>query len=152
MMLSSHYFIGVTGSNGKTTTVTLITQMLSARYQVIACGNIGYSVCRAVVEHPTADILVVELSSFQLERSTINPHISVLLNVHPCHQNHHESYRDYLDSKSRITLNQSENHVVVYNYSDKLIKRFIQNTAAKDFFFNRLLFNTLLYRPRIYLF
>lgn len=136
MMLSSHYFICVTGSNGKTTTVTLITQILSTKYKVIACGNIGYSVCSAIVEHPEADIFVVELSSFQLEKSLIDPQISVLLNVHPCHLDHHSSYRSYLESKAQITQNQSANHIVIYNYTDRQIKRLIRDSPAKKITFS----------------
>lgn len=136
MMFSDRYFICVTGSNGKTTTVSLIESMLSQRYNVVACGNIGYSVCRAVVECKNAEIFVVECSSFQLERSQIDPHISVLLNASPCHLDHHSSFRDYLESKRNITLNQSSNHILVYNYNDRQIKRLTRESNAKKITFS----------------
>ncbi len=56
-LLRKKFYIGVTGSNGKTTTVSLIKHILSVKYKTIACGNIGYSLCRALVEHKDAEII-----------------------------------------------------------------------------------------------
>ncbi len=131
MLLCSKYFICVTGSNGKTTTVTLISEILSKEYSVVTCGNIGYSVCRALAEHENADIFVVELSSFQLERSHIDPNISVILPVRPCHLDHHQDYQDYLESKSRITIHQSASHLFIYPYDDPNVKRWLSSSSAK---------------------
>lgn len=136
MMLCPKYYICVTGSNGKTTTVTLISQILSTTYSVVTCGNIGYSVCKALTEHEQEQIFVVELSSFQLENATIDPNISVILNAKPCHLDHHSNYQEYLKSKSNITINQSQQHIVVYPYHDNVVKKMIRNSCAKKIAFS----------------
>ncbi|MDE7161135.1 MAG: UDP-N-acetylmuramoyl-L-alanine--D-glutamate ligase, partial [Anaeroplasmataceae bacterium] len=136
-MLRKKFYIGVTGSNGKTTTVSLIAHILSAKFDVVACGNIGYSVCRALVEHPNADIFVVELSSFQLESAQIDLNISVLLNAHPCHLDHHGEYKRYLESKSNICKNQSASHYCVYHLDDPMIRDMVKLTGAKRISFSR---------------
>ncbi len=136
MELRKKFYIGVTGSNGKTTTVSLITKILSAKYKAIACGNIGYSVCKALAEHEDADIFVVELSSFQLEAAKIDLNISLILNVHPCHLDHHQSFRNYVEAKANIFLNQSSNHYMVYNYTDPIIKELVSEALAKKITFS----------------
>ena len=136
-LLRKKFYIGVTGSNGKTTTVSMIAHILSARYDVVACGNIGYSVCRALVEHPTADIFVVELSSFQLEYAKIDLNISVLLNAHPCHLDHHQDYQGYLESKANICKNQSSSHYCVCHLDDPMVRDIVRNTSAKLISFSK---------------
>lgn len=121
-LLRKKIYIGVSASNGKTTTTSLITHILSRKYKAISCGNIGYSVCRALVEHKDKDIFVVELSSFQLESSDIDLDLAILLNIHPCHLDHHLSYKNYIDSKSNICLNQSSKHYFIYNLDDPVIR------------------------------
>lgn len=136
-MLRKKFYIGVTGSNGKTTTVSLITHILSAKYDVVACGNIGYGVCRALVEHPNTDIFVVECSSFQLEPSKIDFNISVLLNVHPCHLDHHNSYKDYIESKAKLCRYQSSNHYTIYHFDDPIVREVVKSIDAEKFSFSR---------------
>lgn len=136
MILRKKFYIGVTGSNGKTTTVSLISHILNQKYKVITCGNIGYSVCRALVENEDVDIFVVELSSFQLENAHIDLNISAILNINPCHQDHHKNFKDYINSKANICLNQSSRHSVVYNYDDKQIRTFIKDSEANKIAFS----------------
>ena len=148
MKLRKKYYILVTGSNGKTTTVSLINHMLNEKLKTVLCGNIGYSFCRALVEHPNAEIFIVEASSFQLENSNISPNISVLLNVNPCHLDHHSSFKEYVLSKERITINQNKDSFFIYNLSDvycknistksksKLIGFSIESILGKCFVFN----------------
>jgi len=136
MKLRKKFYIGVTGSNGKTTTVSLINKILSAKYKTVACGNIGYSVCKALVEHEDAEIFVVELSSFQLEAAKIDLNISLILNVHPCHLDHHSSFRKYAEAKANIFLNQSPNHYVVYNYTDPIVKELVSKSLARKITFS----------------
>lgn len=136
-LLRKKFYIGVTGSNGKTTTVSLITHILSAKYKVVACGNIGYSVCRALVEHKEAEIFVVELSSFQLETSELDFNISVLLNVHPCHLDHHASYKDYIDSKANLCKYQIPSHFCVYHLDDPILREIVKDSSAEKISFSR---------------
>lgn len=136
-LLRKKIYIGITGSNGKTTTTSLITHILKSRYRVVSCGNIGYSLCRALVENKDAEIFVVELSSFQLECSDIDFDISVLLNVHPCHLDHHSSYKNYIDSKSNICINQSSRHYFVYHLDDPIVREISKNTSAQSISFSK---------------
>mgnify|MGYP003304441653 CR=1 FL=1 len=123
MRLRNKYYIVVSGSNGKTTTVNIIYHVLKNIEKVVLCGNIGYSFCRALVENKEAKTFIIEASSFQLENSIINPNISLLLNINPCHIDHHLTLRNYVDSKQNITINQTENDVFIYNLTDQLIKK-----------------------------
>ncbi|MDE6415121.1 MAG: UDP-N-acetylmuramoyl-L-alanine--D-glutamate ligase [Anaeroplasmataceae bacterium] len=136
-MLRKKFYIGVTGSNGKTTTVSLITHILSAKYDAVSCGNIGYSVCRALVEHPKADIYVVELSSFQLEMSRLDFNISVLLNAHPCHLDHHATYKDYVDSKANLCKYQSPNHYTIYHLDDPILRDIVKSIESERISFSK---------------
>ena len=112
--------IGVTGSNGKTTTTTLIGELLknSGRQSVVA-GNIGSPLVQWAETQPDGSkgptILVVELSSFQLETiDKFRCHIAVLLNLTPDHQDRYREFENYIRAKERIFLNQtSEDHAVL---------------------------------------
>lgn len=130
-LLRKKIYIGISASNGKTTTTSLITHILSSKYKVIGCGNIGYSICRALVEHKEAEIFVVELSSFQLESAELDLDIALLLNIHPCHLDHHLSYKNYIDSKSNICLNQSSNHYFIYNLDDPILRELSKTVSSK---------------------
>ena len=110
---------------------------MSVKYKTIACGNIGYSLCRALVEHKDAEIFVVELSSFQLEASLIDFNISVLLNVHPCHLDHHTSYKEYIDSKANLCKNQSSSHYCVYHMDDPILREMVKSNSAEQISFSR---------------
>lgn len=134
-ILERPYIIGVTGSNGKTSVVSMLGHILSSRYSVVVCGNIGYSVCDAVVDHENADIFIVELSSFQLEAiQTLDCNISVILNISACHLDHHRIMRNYVDAKLNIATKQSFNHYTVYNmdnpYLKDICKSVISNTVG----------------------
>ena len=115
--------IGVTGSNGKTTTVSIINEILTkSELNPILTGNIGYAFSRAVLDDldncPENRIYIIELSSFQLEHiETFKPFISILLNISPDHLDRYGNMDKYLEAKMRITMNHdSENHLL-YNLS-----------------------------------
>ncbi len=131
MKLRKKYYILVSASNGKTTTVSLIHHILKNNTKSVLCGNIGYSFCRALVENPDKDIFIVEASSFQLENSNISSNIAVLLNINPCHLDHHLTFKDYVDSKERITINQDKDSYFIYNLNDIYIKNIAKKTKAK---------------------
>ena len=96
--------IALTGSNGKSTAVKWIAEMLHCAGQTaIVCGNYGYPVCDAVLDHPDADWLVIELSSFQLEIvQSFSPDVAILLNVLPNHLDRHGSMAQYEACKMNL--------------------------------------------------
>ncbi len=134
--LRKKYYIGVTGSNGKTTTVSLIYDILKTKYDVVCCGNIGYSVCQALVDYEECNIFIVECSSFQLELSKVCFDISVLLNVNPCHIDHHKNFDNYIKAKSNICRYLNENCIFIYNIDDDICKLVSNVTLANKYYFS----------------
>lgn len=125
---ASHFFkakvVSVTGTNGKSTTVSLIHHILSENgVKSFLAGNIGTPLI-AEVDRITADsIVVLELSSFQLEEIIqFKSHIALLLNVTPDHLDRYSSLADYFSAKKNIFKNQSENDYMVLNYDDSLLR------------------------------
>jgi UDP-N-acetylmuramoylalanine--D-glutamate ligase len=112
--------IGVTGSNGKTTTTSLIGHILARTgKQVIVAGNIGTPLIAVVDQSNQTTTTVAELSSFQLELiDSFRPDISVLLNLTPDHLDRHASFEEYARAKRRIFENQSEGDCAVMNADD----------------------------------
>jgi UDP-N-acetylmuramoylalanine--D-glutamate ligase len=112
--------IGVTGSNGKTTTTSLIGHILAGSGKPVSvAGNIGTPLIAHVDESKNDSITVAELSSFQLELiDSFRPDISVLLNLTPDHLDRHSSFEDYARAKLRIFANQTERDAVVINADD----------------------------------
>jgi UDP-N-acetylmuramoylalanine--D-glutamate ligase len=114
--------IGITGTNGKTTTTELIAQMLNVCGQrTVACGNIGKPLVEAARESDDLDVLTVEVSSFQLETiRQFHPQISVWLNFAPDHLDRYPSIGEYRAAKLRIFENQTERDTAVVNASENL--------------------------------
>ncbi|WEG11664.1 UDP-N-acetylmuramoyl-L-alanine--D-glutamate ligase [Pullulanibacillus sp. KACC 23026] len=126
--LSEAPFIGITGSNGKTTTTMLIGDMLKmGNKKPIVAGNIG-TVLTEVVQDATADqVLVAELSSFQLlGTKTFHPRIAVFLNLFDAHLDYHGTKEAYGQAKLAISQNQSKEDYLVYNADDEEVTRLIQ--------------------------
>ena len=108
--------IGVTGSDGKTTTTTLTYEILkNAGYKVYLGGNIGIPLFTKLSEIEPDDIIVLELSSFQLMGMEISPEIAGITNITPNHLNIHKDYQEYIDAKKNIFKYQDENGVLVLN-------------------------------------
>ncbi len=125
--------IAVTGSNGKTTTASLIYHILKKSGLSVALGgNIGKSFARLVAENQF-DWYVLELSSFQLDGIKVfKPDIAVLLNVTPDHLDRYDNDFDkYLRSKFRITENQHEQDTFIFNYDDQAIKKYLENNTVE---------------------
>lgn len=112
----------ITGSNGKTTTTTLVGEMLKASgMNPIVAGNIGTPVCDVVAK--PGDVLVLEVSSFQLEgTATFRPHGAALLNFYPAHLDYHGSYEAYQRAKWKLFANQTPDDVAVLNWDQSLIR------------------------------
>lgn len=108
--------IAVTGSDGKTTTTTLISEFLKeAGYRVHIGGNIGKPLLPEIADIKDNDMVVLELSSFQLFTIRKSPHIAVITNLEPNHLNWHKDYKEYIDAKKNIMLHQGENDILVTN-------------------------------------
>ena len=131
--LTDATLIGITGSNGKTTTTMLTYHLLkSAGLNVGLGGNIGKSFAWQVAEN-NFDVYVLELSSFQLDGSfKFNPHIAILTNLSPDHLDRYDyKYENYINSKFRITQNQSENDYFIYDADDETIENWLSNNTIK---------------------
>ncbi len=118
--------IAVTGTNGKSTTVTLLGNLFS-RYGIknIVAGNIGLSFSKALENIGDKEIIILEVSSFQLENILhFHPKISILLNVSHDHIDRYEDFTDYIKTKINITQNQTINDFYIINYDDKYIRKF----------------------------
>lgn len=126
--------VGITGSNGKTTTATLTHHILKAGgLKVGLAGNIGRSFAAQVVED-IHDVYVLELSSFQLD-GIINfrPHIAVLTNITEDHLDRYDyDFEKYIDSKFRIVMNQNENDFFIYDGDDAVIVNRLNKTVIKS--------------------
>jgi UDP-N-acetylmuramoylalanine--D-glutamate ligase len=131
--LTEAILIGITGSNGKTTTTMLTYHLLkSAGLNVGLGGNIGKSFAWQVAEN-NFDVYVLELSSFQLDGSfTFNPHIAILTNLSPDHLDRYDyKYENYIDSKFRIIQNQTEDDYFIYDGDDEMIENWLKNNSIK---------------------
>ena len=129
--------IGVTGSNGKTTTTTLIGEILTAAgLDALVCGNIGLPFAQVADKIGEDSVAVVEVSTFQLERiADFAPHIALILNLSPDHLDRHGSFEAYKKLKYRITENQTKSDFLILNAQDnESIADNIQTEAAKLFF------------------
>ncbi len=124
--------IAVTGSDGKTTTTTLIYTMLKeAGITAHLGGNIGTPLMTKAEEMSKTDYAVLELSSFQLHTMKKSPHIAVITNITPNHLDWHKDYKEYIDAKKNIALYQDENDIlVVNNGNEETIK--IGNSAKSQ--------------------
>ena len=108
--------IAVTGSDGKTTTTTLIAKMLEAAgRRVWLGGNIGHPLLADVDQMTPEDMAVLELSSFQLHSMICSPDVAVITNIAPNHLDIHRDYQDYIDAKKQIFLHQRQNAKLVLN-------------------------------------
>ncbi|MDD4941599.1 MAG: UDP-N-acetylmuramoyl-L-alanine--D-glutamate ligase [Candidatus Omnitrophica bacterium] len=130
--------IAITGSNGKTTTATLMGLVLEAagRHAVV-CGNIGDPFSGEVARVEPEDSVVLEVSSFQLERiKTFQPHIAVVTNLNPNHLDRYRSMEEYIDAKKRIFLNQNASDYLLLNAGDPASAAFARGTKAQVVYFN----------------
>ncbi|WP_334071902.1 MULTISPECIES: UDP-N-acetylmuramoyl-L-alanine--D-glutamate ligase [Paenibacillus] len=125
--------IGITGSNGKTTTTTWIGNMLeSAGLHPLVAGNIGTPLCAAAEEARPENRLVAELSSFQLKGTReFRPAVAVLLNVAETHLDYHGTMEDYVASKAKLFANQTESDIAVINWDDPVCRELVPYIKAK---------------------
>ncbi|MFA5556498.1 MAG: UDP-N-acetylmuramoyl-L-alanine--D-glutamate ligase [Flavobacteriaceae bacterium] len=130
---SKAYTVAITGSNGKTTTTMLIHHLLkSAELNVGLAGNIGDSYAEQVA-NGNYDGYVLELSSFQLDGiKDYAPHIAIITNLSPDHLDRYDyKYENYINSKFRITMNQTENDYLIYDADDIEIEKWLKNNKTR---------------------
>ena len=129
--------IGVTGSDGKTTTTSLINSILQkAGYKTFLGGNIGTPLFTKLPEIKPEDVLVLELSSFQLMGMEISPDIAVITNITPNHLNIHKDYNEYIEAKKNIFKYQNENSITVLNYDNEITRNCAKEVLGKVIFFS----------------
>lgn len=129
--------IAITGTNGKTTTVSMLAETLTrGGITAHACGNIG----TPLVEYcnmPEEDVAVAEISSFQLETlASIRPHVAVVLNITEDHLNRHYNMENYVFLKARLLKNLSAAEYAVLNYDDETVRSFAEKTRAHILYFS----------------
>ena len=124
--------VAVTGTNGKTTTVTMIDEVLrAAGLSSCACGNIGLPITAKADELGYGDIAVAEISSFQLETlSNIRPHVAVVTNIAEDHLNRHYNMENYIFLKSKLLRNMRESEFAVLNYDDERVRAFADSVRC----------------------
>jgi UDP-N-acetylmuramoylalanine--D-glutamate ligase len=126
-------FLAVTGTNGKTTTTSLLAEMLSeGGIKTVAAGNIGLALIDAVGEVGAGGGIALEVSSFQLETTrTFAPTIAVVLNVAEDHTDWHTTFEAYARAKARITANQRPDDTLIYNLDDPVAVRIAALSRAR---------------------
>ena len=139
--ITESQLIGVTGTNGKTTTTTMIALMLNQNREegkAYTCGNIGISAAKVAQEVGEKDVMVTELSSFQLMGiEKLRPHIAVLTNIYEAHTDYHGSRENYVKAKMRIVKNQKEDDYFVVNWDSEEWRNLSKLTKAKIVPFSR---------------
>lgn len=131
-LISDAPIIGITGSNGKTTTTTMIAEVLTAGGQNgLPSGNIGFPASQVATTATKNDTLVMELSSFQLMGiETFHPEIAVITNLMPTHIDYHGSFENYVAAKWNIQKNMSKSDFLVLNFNQTLAKELAAKTQA----------------------
>ena len=130
--------IAITGTNGKTTTTTLVGEIMKRHFaSVHVVGNIGKPYTQTVLESTEETVTVAEISSFQLETiEAFHPAVSAILNITPDHLNRHHTMENYIAVKERIAKNQTKNDVCVLNYEDAYTRKFGENCPAGVIYFS----------------
>jgi UDP-N-acetylmuramoylalanine--D-glutamate ligase len=131
--------IAITGTNGKTTTTTLIGEVIKASgKKVYILGNIGKPFSREVLQMRPEDFVSLEVSSFQLEAvKNFHPKVAVILNLTPDHLDRYDSIADYLAAKKRITMNQDAGDYLILNYGDEALRSLGAEARSKVLFFDK---------------
>ncbi|HZG74468.1 MAG TPA: UDP-N-acetylmuramoyl-L-alanine--D-glutamate ligase [Paenibacillus sp.] len=137
-LLAGPRLIGITGSNGKTTTTTLVHLMLQQDGQrATAAGNIGRALTEAALEAKPDEWLVAELSSFQLKGTVdFRPKIACLLNLYETHLDYHGTMDDYAASKAKLFANQTEEDTAVFNWDHAFCRSLAPTLRGKPFPFS----------------
>ncbi|KKI93739.1 UDP-N-acetylmuramoyl-L-alanyl-D-glutamate synthetase [Bacillus sp. SA1-12] len=136
--ISEADIIAITGSNGKTTTTTLIYEMLKEdQKQPLIAGNIGTVACEVAQKATKDNVIVMELSSFQLLGTIeFKPAIAIILNIFDAHLDYHGTKADYVYAKGKIYENQTESDVSIINFDDQEVCERSEKSNAKKLYFS----------------
>lgn len=129
--------IGITGSDGKTTTTTLISEIIKkAGYTCFVGGNIGTPLFTKLCEISPEDKVVLELSSFQLMGIEVSPDVAVITNITPNHLNIHKDYNEYIEAKKNIFKYQNKDGILILNYDNEITRNCEKKAPGKVIFFS----------------
>ena len=130
--------IAITGTNGKTTTTSLVGEIMANYFDdVKVVGNIGIPYTSVAADTTDETVTVAEISSFQLETiHTFHPAVSAILNITPDHLNRHHTMECYIKTKERIAENQTEDEVCVLNYEDEVLRAFGETLHTNVLYFS----------------
>lgn len=131
--------LAITGTNGKTTTTTLIGEMVKTiDRDVVVGGNIGVALSQEVAELGENGVVIAEISSFQLEGIIdFRPRVAAILNISPDHLDRHHSIENYVAMKERIFANQTSDDYIVLNYDDSIVREMAKRVPSQVLFFSR---------------
>ena len=141
-LFTNSKIIGVTGSNGKSTTVHALAEMCQSEYvHGVLAGNVGLAFSEKVLEElnnpDPKRVYILEISSFQMEFiEHFHPHISIFLNISPDHLDRHKTIKNYLNVKLRLSENQTEHDYVIYNADDKILVEVLNKHIANKITFS----------------
>lgn len=137
--LSLAPIIAITGTNGKTTTTSLMGEIMkTAGKKVLVGGNIGLPLINEVRKLTSEDVVVAEVSSFQLDTTfTFCPKVSAILNITEDHLDRHKTMENYVEAKSKIFLNQGSKDFTVLNADDPLVAQLAEQSSGRVIFFSR---------------
>ena len=130
--------VAVTGTNGKTTTVTMLERIFrAAGKECFACGNSGLPLTSAAEKLKSSGVAAVEVSSFQLETlSSLRPHVAVVLNIAEDHLDRHYSMENYIYLKRKLLKNCTESEYAVLDRDDPVVRSFAEHTKAQIVWFS----------------
>lgn len=131
--------LAITGTNGKTTSVSLLGRILENAGKVTwVAGNIGFPLSTAVLNAKQNDIIVNEVSSFQMETAkTFHPAIAAILNISEDHLNRHKTMEEYINQKFKIFQNQTSRDIAVLNYDDEVLREKSKELKSEILWFSR---------------
>ncbi|MBR6013267.1 MAG: UDP-N-acetylmuramoyl-L-alanine--D-glutamate ligase [Selenomonadaceae bacterium] len=137
--LAKSPIFAVTGTNGKTTTTTLLGLLLETAFEKVGVGgNIGTALSEVAIEVGEGGAIAAEISSYQMEATkNFKPKVSAILNVTPDHLKRHGTMEIYQDMKEKIFAQETENDFLVLNYDDELVREIKNRAKCKVFYFSR---------------
>lgn len=119
------YVIGITGSDGKTTTTSIIGKLLeTTKKDVYVGGNIGKPLFNEIENIRNDDFVVLELSSFQLMTMDLSPHVAIVTNISQNHLDMHKNYQEYIDAKKNIFIHQKDEDILIVNSDNRITSSF----------------------------